>query len=139
MKKLFILIIFLLTSYYGITQNSYPQIQVNNGDTVICQTIEQTRWVSVRLEELNTCKEVLCIDDSIINSHILKEKSLREIIIQKDLMISNRDSTIADQKIIINSQDNIIKGVNKEIKELRIKNTLILIVAGIITTLSLFL
>jgi hypothetical protein len=82
---------------------------------------------------------VLCVDDSIINSHILKEKSLQEIIVQKDLMISNRDSTIADQKIIINSQENIIKGLTKENKGLRVKNTLILIVAGIITTLSLFL
>jgi hypothetical protein len=54
-------------------------------------------------------------------------------------MISNRDSTIADQKIIINSQENIIKGLTKENKGLRVKNTLILIVAGIITTLSLFL
>jgi hypothetical protein len=82
---------------------------------------------------------VLCVDDSIINSHILKEKSLQEIIVQKDLMISNRDSTIADQKIIINSQENIIKGLTNENKGLRVKNTLILIVAGIITTLSLFL
>ena len=134
-----LVILFIINIQIVKSQNSYPQIQIINGDTIVCQTIEQTRWVSTRLEELNTCKEVLGVDDSIINSHILKEKLLQDIITQKDLMIGNRDSTIADQKIIINSQDNIIKDVTKENKGLRIKNTLILIVAGIITTLSLFL
>lgn len=53
-------------------------------------------------------------------------------------MISDRDSTIADKDIIINKQDEMYTDLKKENKSLQTKNTLMLVLVGIMSILPIF-
>ena len=126
-------------SLLSFTQVNFPRLIVNDGDSLVIQTVEQTRWVSKQLEIGKACEKSGIQKDSMINRHVLNEKHLMEVISIKNELISSKDSTIADKDTIVGAQKNIITDLNKENKGLKIKNTLILIGSGIITTLTILL
>ena len=127
-----------MTSLSSFTQVNYPRKAVIDGDTVVVQTIQQTRWVSIQLEVAKSCLMASAIKDSIIKEHEQKEKTFNELVKTKDLMIADRDSSINDYKFIIDQKDQMYKDLKKENGQLRTKNTIILIVSGIITALAIF-
>ena len=134
-KKLLILTILTLTTLFSYTQVNYPKLIVSNGDTLVLQTIEQTKWVSKQIEIGKACELSGIQKDSIINRKTMNETNLNQIITVKNELISSKDSTILDKDKIISSHIKINDDLIKENKKLKIKNTLILIGTGIITTL----
>lgn len=118
------------------SQSNYPKILVNGtGDTLVIQTLEQTRWVSMQLEIGKSCELSGMVKDSIINKQAMNEKYFNRVISIKNEIIASKDSTIADKGLIIDSYNTINVGLVKENKSLKLKNNLILIGSGVIITL----
>lgn len=136
-KQLLILTVLLLASLFSFTQVNYPRLIVNDGDSLVLQTIEQTRWVSKQLEIGKSCLLSGIQKDSIIDRYIINQKDLMNVISIKDELISSKDSTIVDKEVIINSHKKINDQLIKDNKSLRLKNTLIMIGTGIIVVLSI--
>lgn len=135
-KHLLILTILAILPLYSFTQISYPRKVIINGDTVVAQTIEQTRWVSKQLEIGKACEESGIQKDSIIGRYDINQKNLLKVVSIKDELISSKDSTIAGKDVIIGAHEKINADLTKDNKHLKTKNTLILIGTGIIVILS---
>ena len=133
----FLIIAFvLLINFNTFSQSNYPKILINGtGDTLVIQTLEQTRWVSTQLEIGNACELSGMVKDSIINKQVMNEKYFNKVISIKNEIIASKDSTIADKGLIIDSYNTINIGLVKENKSLKLKNNLILIGSGAIITL----
>lgn len=121
---------------FGFTQRNYPQLVINdNGDSLVLQTLEQSRWVSKQIEIGKACILSGVQKDSIITHQKLNEITLLNVIKIKDETISSKDSTITDNGVIINSYKVINKDLEKQNKKLQNKNTGILIGSGILVIL----
>ena len=129
----------MLTTLFGFTQHNYPRLIISDGDSLVLQTIEQTRWVSKQIEIGKACELSGIQKDSIIVRKTMNEKHLNEVIFIKNELISSKDSTIADKDTIIASYKKINNDLAKENKGLKVKNALILIGSGIVTTLTMLL
>ena len=137
-KRFLILTIFLSMGYSSFTQDNYPKKLIINGDTVIAQTIDQTRFVSVKLEEGKACEVASAIKDSIIGNYQEKDLLFRFIVATKDRIICDKDSTIADKGLIITKEEQLNSGLKKENKSLKTKNFILTVVAGLLTILAIF-
>lgn len=121
---------------FGFTQRNYPQLVINdNGDSLVLQTLEQSRWVSKQIEIGKACILSGVQKDSIITHQKLNEITLLNVIKIKDETILSKDSTITDNGVIINSYKVINKDLEKQNKKLQNKNTGILIGSGILVIL----
>ena len=110
---------------------------ISDGDSVVLQTLEQTRWVSKQIEIGKSCELSGIQKDSIINRYKSTELYFNGVILMKDEIIKSKDSTIVDKESIINSHKKINGDLIKENKDLKLKNTLTLIGCGIIVTIVL--
>lgn len=133
--RFFFVVTLIFISNTLLSQIVYPRLVMDGGDTLVIQTLEQTRWVSKQLEIGKSCELSGVKKDSIINRMNINEKHLYDIITLKNETIASKDSTIADKELIIDSHKKINNELVKENKNLKIKNTLILIGGSIITTI----
>lgn len=108
---------------------------ISDGDSLVLQTLEQTRYVSKQLEIGKACYLSGIQKDSIISRMGINEKYLNEVIVIKNEIIASKDSTISDKDTIIDSYKKINDNLIKENKDLRTKNTITLIGCGILTTI----
>lgn len=139
MNKILILF-FILFSTISSAQTIYPKLVISDeGDSLVLQTIEQTRNVSKVIEVGKACELSGIVKDSIIGRKTLNEKHLNEVIVVKNEIITSKDSTISDKDKIITSHVKINDDLKKDNKSLKIKNTIILIGSGILTTLIVIL
>ena len=125
----------MLTSLFCFTQVNYPKLVISDGDSLVLQTLEQTRYVSKQLEIGKACYLSGIQKDSIISRMGINEKYLNEVNVIKNEIIASKDSTISDKDTIIDSYKKINDNLIKENKDLRTKNTITLIGCGILTTI----
>ena len=125
----------MLLTLLSFTQTNYPILLINNGgDSLVVQTLEQTRWVSEQVEIGKSCALSSTAKDSIIVRLGNNEKTLKGVIDVKNEIIASKDSTINDKGTIINTYQKINTDLKKENKHLKLKNTFVWIGGAIITT-----
>ena len=106
---------------------------VNQGDTSICFSVEQSRDI---LKELNRCvylDSLTSLQRSEIDQLKLQGQNYKEIIGQKDFMLNLKDTIISYNKIILDRQKSLNKEYLKEIRKQRIEK-IVVIIAGSFTT-----
>ena len=81
----------MLTTLLSFTQTNYPKLVISDGDSLVLQTLEQTRWVSKQIEIGKACELSGIQKDSIINRKTMNEKYLNDVIKVKNEIISSKD------------------------------------------------
>lgn len=141
-KKLLIAFTFYFNMVMCFAQQKaleYPKTIIIKEDTLIAFTISQTKKLSLINEENKMNKNIISINDLEINK---KE----EIIIAQKVIISNYQSAIDNYKNIIDDikiqnslNENITKGLKKEIRKQKIIKIVNTTVGFITTTLMTYL
>lgn len=114
--------------------NGYSQrITLNNGDTTICFSIDQGRWLLKQVytaeylftqDSINT--NLLTAKDSLISSKYIEIQNYKNLVVSKDSL-----NSVCNLKLDVLSQQNKILGIRVK-KEKRAK--IIALLTGVVST-----
>ncbi|MCB9448701.1 MAG: hypothetical protein H6585_10190 [Flavobacteriales bacterium] len=116
MKGLLLLILLTAMSFTAFSQALTPKVQLIDGDTVFCFSIEQSRIIAKHLEKGKYC-------DSLVVQHEQNEKVLKEAVAVKDSTIEKLESKTENLNSIIDndreSMEHMKRTIDIKDKEIR--------------------